>query len=184
MSGELIKLSSFTCANDKGRPSRVSLHGRLCIPFWAILMTKQALNVRQLSLRGRIPIKRSKHTDSNLQSIKFSWCENLLPLLPMFVQSCPNLCSFTDIPKYFLTARCRFVNRIQSQLSSFWLAIRYIKRIESSPFNLKALCCHFSVLFYTAVVIDSNTLLCYPLAKRLEDRVDGTWISKGNRRND
>lgn len=38
-------------------------------------------------------------------------------------------------------------------------------------------------LLYNTLVIDSNTPLCYPLAKRLEGRANGTLFSKGNRGN-
>jgi len=38
-------------------------------------------------------------------------------------------------------------------------------------------------LLYNTIMIDSNTLPCYPLAKRLEDMANGTRFSKCNKRN-
>ena len=75
-----------------------------------------------------------------------------------------------------------FKQSIHSTSLSFWLKQRLIKWVCFCPLNLKTLYSHFR-LFYTAVVIDSNTLSCYPLVKRLEGIVDGKCVSEGNDRN-
>ena len=146
MSGKFAKPSYFAPINDNDRPSLISLHGRLGVLFRVILIQKQTLNLPKLYLGHRLPIKRSEDANSNLQSIKLSWRQDLLPRLYMLVEPCPNLCSLTNIPKDFLPVRCNLVDYIQSQFLGLWLAVRFANRIISSPFNLITLCCHSFIL--------------------------------------
>ena len=76
-----------------------------------------------------------------------------------------------------------FKQGIRSTSFSFWLKQCLIKWVSFCPFNLKALYSHFIILFYTAVVIDSNTPLCYPLAKRLEGSVNGKSVKRVDNEN-
>ena len=140
------KSSHLSCINNDDRPSSVCPLCRWCIPFWPLHIQDQLLNVAKLLLGGRLTIKRSKHTDGNFQFIEYAWRENLLPLLSMFIKSCPNLCSFTDVHRLSAAARGKPKDYIQSRLSSFWSAIRFVQGIESSPLNLVTLCRHNVIL--------------------------------------
>lgn len=146
MSGKFAKPSYFASINDNHRSPLISLHGRLGVLFWVILIQKQTLNLPKLYLSHRFPIKRSEHANSNLQSIKLSWRQDLLPRLYMLVETCPNLCSLTNVPKSFLPVRCKLVDCIQSQFLGFWLAVSFANRIISRPLNLITLCCHSCIL--------------------------------------
>jgi hypothetical protein len=140
------KSSHLSCINNDDRPSSVRLLGGWGISFWTLLIQEQLLNIAKLLLGDGLTIKRSKRTDSNLQFVKYTRREDLLPLLSMFIKSCSNLCSFTYVQRDSVAARCTPQDCIQPQLSSFWSATRFAQGIESSPLNLVTLCCHNVIL--------------------------------------
>jgi len=50
---------------------------------------------------------------------------------------------------------------------------RLVERKKLCPLNLEALYSHLSTIFYTTLLIDDNTLSCYPLGKSVEDIANG-----------